>query len=54
MTAKINEQLIERIKELRAKGRTQAEIAVELKLSQGTISYVLRRVGLSGKLVRKK
>lgn len=45
--------LIYLVKELRAKGMTQSEIAAELGVSQGTVSLILRECGLGGKLVRK-
>lgn len=50
---KVDARLIEEAKKLRIKGRTQGEIAVELGVSQGTISVILRCSGLGGKLVRK-
>lgn len=50
---KVDGHLIHRAKELRAKGYTQMEIAVELKVSQGTISIILRALGLGGKLIKQ-
>jgi hypothetical protein len=42
--------MIYQIKELRNQCKTQAEIAVEVGLAQGTISLILRAHGLSGYL----
>jgi transcriptional regulator with XRE-family HTH domain len=50
----IDEGFIEKVKALRAKGWKQDEIAVELGVSQGTISKILRAHGLSGYLVKLK
>ena len=46
----VDERLIAKAKELRAQGMTQEEIAVETGLVQSTISVILRRDGLGGKL----
>lgn len=51
---KVTEQLIERAKELRAKGHTQEEIALELGITQGTVSRMLRSSGLGGPLIRTR
>lgn len=47
-------EFVNRIKELRQKGLTQMEIAVEMGVAQGTVSVVLRNEGMGGKLVRVK
>lgn len=47
-------EFVNRIKELRRKGLTQMEIAVEMGVAQGTVSVVLRNEGMGGKLVRVK
>ena len=39
---KVTEQLIERAKVLRRQGKTQEAIAVELGVTQGTVSKILR------------
>jgi predicted transcriptional regulator len=48
----VDERLIAKAKALRKQGRTQEEIAVELGVTQGTISVILRQHGLGGKLVK--
>lgn len=47
-------EFVNRIKELRRKGLTQMEIAVEMGVAQGTVSVVLRNEGMGGKLARVK
>ena len=49
----VDGRLIYRAIELRKQGLTQAAIAVELGVVQGTISLILREHGLGGKLVRQ-
>jgi IS30 family transposase len=46
----VDERLIAKVKALREEGRTQEEIAVELGVVQSTVSAVLRRGGLDGRL----
>ena len=48
----VDERLIAKAKELRAQGRKQEEIAVELGVTQGTISVILRQHGLGGRLAQ--
>ena len=50
---KVDGRLIQSAKALRADGKTQEEIGVELGVSQGTVSVILRSEGLGGKLVRE-
>lgn len=45
--------LAHRIMELRKKGMTQAEIACEVRVAQGTVSLILREFGMGGYLVGK-
>ena len=47
-------RVIERIKALRAKGRTQEEIASDVGVVQGTVSTILRAQGMGGQLVNAK
>jgi transcriptional regulator with XRE-family HTH domain len=47
---KVNQRMIHRIKELRAQGKTQEEIAIEVGITQGTVSVILRTHGLGGHL----
>lgn len=49
---KVTTQLIGEAQRLRGKSRTQEEIAVELGVSQSTVSIILRATGLGGYLVR--
>jgi predicted transcriptional regulator len=48
----LDERLIAKAKALRKRGMTQEEIAVELGVTQGAISVILRQHGLGGKLVK--
>jgi transcriptional regulator with XRE-family HTH domain len=48
---KVNAPLIEKAKALRARGKTQEEIAGELGVVQGTISRILRQAQLGGRLI---
>lgn len=50
---KVTEQLIERAKALRLKGNTQEVIALELHITQGTVSRILRNNGLGGRLITR-
>jgi transcriptional regulator with XRE-family HTH domain len=50
---KVTEQLIEKAKTLRVKGKTQEEIALELGITQGTVSRILRNSGLGGPLISR-
>ena len=49
----LDERLIAKSKALRKRGMTQEEIAVELGVTQGAISRILRQHGLGGKLIHK-
>lgn len=51
---KVTDELIEKAKVLRAKGHTQEEIALELGITQGTVSRMLRSSGLGGPLIRTR
>ena len=42
--------LIEKVKALREQGKTQEQIAAELRIAQSTVSAILRRGGLGGRL----
>ena len=44
----IDAQLAEKVKALRNEGKTQDQIAVELRIVQSTVSAILRRDGLGG------
>jgi transcriptional regulator with XRE-family HTH domain len=48
VAAKVDQRMIHRIKELRNQQKTQEEIAVEVGISQGRVSFVLRMQGLGG------
>jgi hypothetical protein len=50
---KVTEQVVERAKALRMKGKTQEVIAIELEITQGTVSRILREHGLGGHLVKR-
>jgi transcriptional regulator with XRE-family HTH domain len=50
---KVDGRMIHRVRELRAQGKTQVEIAVEIGISQGTVSAILRKQGLGGPLVQR-
>jgi transcriptional regulator with XRE-family HTH domain len=52
--SKVNQEMIYRVKQLRAEGKTQEQIAMEVGLTQGTISVILRSQGLGGYLVKLK
>jgi transcriptional regulator len=49
-----NAQLAEKVKALRKQGKTQDQIAVEVRIVQSTVSVILRQCGLSGRLARAK
>jgi orotate phosphoribosyltransferase-like protein len=51
---KVTKEMKRRIVELRRGGMKQGEIAVVMRLSQGTVSIVLREMGMGGKLMRLK
>jgi transcriptional regulator with XRE-family HTH domain len=40
---KIDDRLIERVKDLRAQGKTQEQIAGEIGITQGAVSRILRQ-----------
>ena len=44
----IDAQLAEKVRALRNEGKTQDQIAVELRIVQSTVSAILRRDGLGG------
>ena len=46
----VDAQLAEKVKALRNEGKTQDQIAVELRIVQSTVSAILRRDGLGGHL----
>jgi len=50
---KVDQRMVYRIKQLRAEGKTQEEIAAEIGVAQGTVSTVLRDQGLGGPLVSR-
>jgi hypothetical protein len=52
--AKVDQEMIHRIKELRNQQKTQAGIAVEVGVAQGTVSLILRTLGLGGALVTQR
>ena len=52
MPRSVDQRLVHDAIELRKQGKTQAEIAVALKVAQGTISVVLRAHGFGGHLVK--
>jgi orotate phosphoribosyltransferase-like protein len=56
MSGKIidNAELAEKVKALRNEGKTQDQIAVELRIVQSTVSAILRRGGLGGRRARPK
>lgn len=43
--------LAEKVKALRDEGKTQEQIAAELRIAQSTVSFILRRSGLGGRLI---
>ena len=52
IAAKVDGRMVHQIKELRAQGLTQAAIGVEVGITQGTVSNVLRQYGLAGPLMK--
>lgn len=46
--------LAEKVKALRDQGKTQEQIAVELRIVQSTVSIILRQVGRGGRLASAK
>src|SRR4029077_7499870 len=52
--AKVDQSMIHRIKELRNQQKTQAEIAAEVGVAQGTVSLILRTLDLGGPLVTQR
>ena len=46
----VDAQLAEKVKALRDEGKTQDQIAVELRIVQSTVSIILRQCGLGGRL----
>jgi transcriptional regulator with XRE-family HTH domain len=44
----IDAQLAEKVKALRDEGKTQEQIAAELRIVQSTVSKILRQYGLGG------
>jgi DNA-binding CsgD family transcriptional regulator len=47
----VDARLAQKVKALRAEGKTQEQIAVELRIAQSTVSTILRRGGLGGRLM---
>jgi DNA-binding CsgD family transcriptional regulator len=47
----VDARLAEKVKALREEGKTQEQIAVELRIAQSTVSTILRRDGLGGRLI---
>jgi DNA-binding CsgD family transcriptional regulator len=47
----VDARLAEKVKALREEGKTQEQIAVELRIAQSTVSTILRRGGLGGRLL---
>jgi orotate phosphoribosyltransferase-like protein len=47
----VDARLAENIKALRDEGKTQEQIATELRIAQSTVSVILRRSGLGGRLI---
>ena len=52
--ALVDEPLIAKVLTLRKQGKTQVEIAVEVRAVQSTVSRILRRNDLGGYLTRPK
>ena len=50
----VDAQLAEKVKALRDEGKTQEQIAAELRIAQSTVSVILRRGGLGGRLTSAK
>ena len=46
----IDARLTEKVEALREEGRTQEQIAAELRIAQSTVSVILRRNGRGGRL----
>jgi predicted transcriptional regulator len=47
----VDARLAEEVKALREEGKTQEQIAAELRIAQSTVSAVLRQGGLGGRLI---
>jgi DNA-binding CsgD family transcriptional regulator len=47
----VDARLAQKVKALREEGKTQEQIAVELRIAQSTVSTILRRGGLGGRLM---
>jgi|HubBroStandDraft_3_1064219.scaffolds.fasta_scaffold526758_2 orotate phosphoribosyltransferase-like protein len=47
----VDARLAEKVKALRDEGKTQEQIATELRIAQSTVSVILRRSGLGGRLI---
>jgi DNA-binding CsgD family transcriptional regulator len=47
----VDARLAENVKALREEGKTQEQIAAELRIAQSTVSTILRRGGLGGRLI---
>ena len=50
----VDGRLDEKVKALRQEGKTQEQIAAELRIVQSTVSAILRRGGLGGRLLSAK
>jgi predicted transcriptional regulator len=46
----VDARLAKKVKALREEGKTQDQIAAELRIVQSTVSAILRRAGLGGRL----
>ena len=47
----VDARLAEKVKAMREEGKTQEQIGIELRIAQSTVSTILRRGGLGGRLV---
>jgi predicted transcriptional regulator len=47
----VDARFAEKVKALREEGKTQDQIAAELRIVQSTVSAILRRGGLGGRLI---
>jgi hypothetical protein len=47
----VDARLAEKVKALREEGKTQDQIAAELRIVQSTVSAILRQAGLGGRLI---
>ena len=47
----VDARLAEQVKALREEGKLQEQIAAELRIAQSTVSIILRRGGLGGRII---